>query len=352
MPSGQALQRMRAIRNDSRVTLLTRANSDRPRGIEYSIIDFASSAGDPRDIARSTSSWLNSAEMAELLARFNQTLTATGLRSRLAEAEQISREIFDFRQGGERWEAEKTEFSPCTAEAVDALIGRIYRDPYDDPAAEFGVPTHGLVLGGRINSCLLRAELLASLLDQGLRIERIWGLGSRRNAGDMEREVASQLHLGPVADELDAMCAALSHALKLPPSVRSPQSPSEVRQLAMSPIPVAGLAAEPEQGNTRATTSDTYRFFLETAGNLTEHDHVLIITSAIHAPFQHAQALAELSVPTGATITSVGAHIGTSRQAAIRAEWTTTEWLQEIRSAIWSMRVMYEKLLAAYPNIE
>jgi hypothetical protein len=139
---------MRAIRNDSRVTLLTRANSDRPRGIEYSIIDFASSAGDPRDIARSTSSWLNSAEMAALLARFNQMLTATGLRSRLAEAEQISREIFDFRQGGERWEAEKIEFSPCTAEAVDALIGRIYRDPYDDPAAEFGVPTHGLVLGG------------------------------------------------------------------------------------------------------------------------------------------------------------------------------------------------------------
>lgn len=334
------------------MTSRTRSNHDRPRGIEYSIIDFASTAGDPREIAHNTAAWLDSAEMTELLARFDQTLTTIGLRNRLAEAEQISREIFDFRRGGERWEAKEAEFSPSTAMAVDALIGLIYRDPCDEPAAELGTPTHGLVLGGRINSCLLRAELLASLLDQGLHIKYIWGLGSRRNAGDMEREVASQLHLGPVEDELDAMCAALSHALKLPAGGRSQRSPSEVRQLAMLPIPVAGLAAEPGQGNMRATTSDTYRFFLETAGNLTERDHVLIITSAIHAPFQHAQALAELSVPTGATITSVGAHIGTSRQAAIRAEWTTTEWLQEIRSAIWSMRVMYDKLLAAYPNIE
>ncbi|MGB8994637.1 MAG: hypothetical protein WCC65_04930 [Pseudonocardiaceae bacterium] len=335
------------------MTLLTRSNRDRPRGVDYSIIDFASTASAPHEIQQSTASWLDSAEMTELLARFDQALTATGLRNRLAEAEQISREIFDFRQGGERWEAKKAEFSPRTAEAVDALVSRIYREPQDVPATELGKPSHGLVLGGRLNSCLLRAELLARLLDQGLHVEHIWGLGSRRHAGDTEREVASRLHLGPVADELDAMCAALNHALTLPDWVeRSRRSSSEVRQLAMSPIPIAGLAADPGQGKTRATTSDTYRLFLETAGNLTENDHVLIITSAIHAPFQHAQALAELSVPTGATITSVGAHIGTSRQAAIRAEWTTAEWLQEIRSAIWSMRVMYDKLLAAYPDIE
>lgn len=322
-------------------------------GVDYSIIAFASTARDPREIQRSTASWLDSAEMTELLAHFDHTLTATGLRDRLAEAEQISRDIFDFRQGGERWEAEKAEFSPRTAEAVDALIARIYRDPQDLPAAELGESTHGLVLGGRINSCLLRTELLADLLRQGLQIGHIWGLGSRRDVVDMERELASALHLGPVADELDAMCAALRHALALPHSAeQSQRSPSEVRQLAVSPIPVAGLAAEPGPGNRRATTGDTYRFFLETAKNVTQQDHILIITSAIHAPFQHAQALADLSVSTGATITSVGAHVSTSSQAAVRAEWTTAEWLQEIRSAIWSMRVMYDKLLAVHPSLE
>lgn len=335
------------------MTILTRTNRDGLRCMEYSIIDFASNASDPHDIRQSTASWLDSAEMTDLLACFGHMLTATGLRNRLAEAEQISRNIFDFRQGGERWEAKKTEFSPRTAEAVAALITRIYRDPQDLPATELGEPTHGLVLGGRIDSCLLRAELLADLLGEGLRVGHVWVLGSRRDVVDMERKVASELHLGPVDDELDAMCAALSYALNLPNGAEESRwSPCEVRQLAMSPIPVAGLAAEPGHGNARATTSDTYRFFLETAGKVTEQDHILIITSAIHAPFQHAQALAELSIPTSATITSVGAHIGTSREATVRAEWTTAEWLQEIRSAISSMRVMYDKLLTTYPKLE
>lgn len=333
--------------------MLSRPDRDHRRGVDYSIIDFASTARDPRGIQQDTASWLDSAEMTELLARFDCKLTATGLRNRLAEAELISRDIFDFRRGGERWEAEKTEFSEETTGAVDALVARIYRDPQELPAAELGAPTHGLVLGGRISSCLLRAELLADLLRQGLCIGRIWGLGSRRDAVDHEREVASGLRLGPITDELDAMCTALRHALALPHVAEaSRRLPSEVRHLARSPIPVAGLAAEPGQGSIRATTSDTYRFFLETAENITQRDHILVITSAVHAPFQHAQALAELSLPTGATITSVGAHMGTSRQAAVRTEWTTAEWLQEIRSAIWSMRVMYDKLLGVNPELE
>lgn len=291
--------------------------------------------------------------MAELLGHFGHTLTATGLRNRLAEAEQISRAVFDFRRGGERWEAQKAEFSSQTAQVVEALISRIFRDPQDFPATELGAPTHCLVLGGLINSCLLRAELLAELLQQGLRAGHIWGLGSRRPVVEREREVAAGLELGPVADELDAVCAALRHALPLPDSTEgSSRSPGGVRRLADSPVPVAGLAAEPGPGRARATTSDTYRFFLRTAGNVTARDHILVITSAIDAPFQHAQALAELSVPTGATITSVGAHIGTSRQAAVRTEWTTAQWLQEIRSAIWSMWVMYGTLLAAHPDLE
>lgn len=333
--------------------MLTRPGRDRLRGVDYSIIDFASTANDPREIQRCTASWLDSAEMTELLAHFDHQLTTAGLRNRLAEAEQVSRGIFDFRQGGERWEARKTEFSQQTAEAVDALVARIYRDPRALPASELGEPAHGLVLGGGINSCLLRAELLANLLEQGLRVGHVWGLGSRRNVVDMERKVASELHLDPVDDELDAMCAALRYALSLPNGAeRSRQSPTEVRQLATSPIPVVGLAAEPGPGNVRATTSDTYRFFLETAATVTEQDRILIITSAIHAPFQHAQALAELSLPTGATITTVGAHIATSREPAVRAEWTTAQWLQEIRSALWSMRVMYDKLLTAHPGLE
>jgi len=333
--------------------MLTRSSCHGDRGIEYSIIDFASTARDAHEVQRHIASWLNSDEMADLLALFGRSLTASTVGKRLAEADEISRDIFDFRRGGERWEATKREFSPHTAEAVSGLIGRIYYNPQNLPMIELGEPTHGLVLGGTLNSCLLRAELLGDLLKQGLRPGHIWGLGSRRTAVDMEHEVATKLCIGPVTDELDAMCAALSYALCLPATTAKDhgRSLSEVRQLAVSPIPVTGLAAQAGRGSVRATTSDTYRFFLETAKPITEDDRILIITSAIHAPFQHAQALAELSLPTGATIISVGAHARTGKQALIRGEWTTAEWLQEIRSAIWSMRVMYDKLVSAYPGL-
>ncbi|MGH4024121.1 MAG: hypothetical protein ACRDRV_06000 [Pseudonocardiaceae bacterium] len=335
------------------MTLLKRSHQGQLRGIDYSIIDFASSAEDPRRIQQRTAAWLDSAEMANLLAHFGYALTTTGLQNRLKEAERISRDIFDFRQGGERWEAKKIDFPPCTTEAVEALIARIYRDPQGLPGTELGAPTHCLVMGGRMTSCLLRAELLAELLRQGLQVGRIWGLSSHRPIVEMERQVVAGLTIGPIADELDAVCATLRCALRLPDlAERSARFPSEVRRLASGPVPVAGLAAERGPGSTRATTSDTYRFFLRTAENVTARDHILVITSAIDAPFQHAQALADLSVPTGATITSVGAHIGTSRQAAVRTEWTTAQWLQEIRSAIWSMSAMYDTLLAAHPDLE
>ncbi|HEX2299651.1 MAG TPA: hypothetical protein VHH34_14250, partial [Pseudonocardiaceae bacterium] len=172
---------------------------------------------------------------------------------------------------------------------VEALVTRIFRDPQGLPATELGAPTHCLAMGGRIHSCLLRAELLAELLRQGLQVGRIWGLGSHRPLVEMEHQVAAALELGPVTDELDAVCAALHCALRLPDlpdprlAERSVGAPSEVRRLATAPTPVAGLAAERGPGNIRATTSDTYRFFLRTAGNITARDHILVITSAIDA---------------------------------------------------------------------
>lgn len=321
--------------------------------LQYSIIDFDADPHDPEGISTWVANWLNSPEMTELFSLFGHSIVATHLRDRLNEAEEITREIFDFRQGGERWEARKTEFDPRVTDVLEALIGRLYRDPVATPAAELGSVDHALVLGGRINSCILRGQLLSKLITEGLPVGTVWGLGSRRQAISDEQNVAEQLGVGPVADELDAMAAALRYSLHLPghEAGRAASSePSEVREVATKPIPVLGLAAAPGEGKPRATTSDTYRFFRETA-TLSGSDHVLIVTSAIHAPFQHAQAIAELGLLTSATITSVGAHIGTSSESCVRHTWTTAEWLQEVRSAIWSMRNMYQALTARYPTL-
>ncbi|MCC4306270.1 hypothetical protein [Rhodococcus sp. 3-2] len=335
------------------MTILARSASD--SGLEYSIIGFDADATDPASIAHWVEKWLNSDEMTELFALFGEKIESSGLRNRLDETERITRDIFDFRQGGERWEARKSQFAPRVTEVLESLIAHLYRDLQGPPSTEIGPVSHALVLGGRINSCILRGELLATLLGEGLEVGTVWGLGSRREATADEHAVAERLELGSVEDELDAMSAALCAALQIP-QFKVPSSArdalSEVRQIAMGPIPVIGLAAAPGPGKPRATTSDTYAFFRETAGNISEDDHILIVTSAIHAPFQHAQAIAELGIPTGATITSVGAHIGTSRTPEVRHEWTTSEWLQEVRSTIWSMRNMYESLVEAHPELD
>ncbi|WP_071288566.1 hypothetical protein [Mycolicibacterium llatzerense] len=316
--------------------------------VEYSIINFDARADDPRAVTDWVFAWLSSPELCELFRVFGHSLARGSVRDRLFEAESISHDIFDFRQGGERWEAARTTFDEDTSRIADEVIALLYREPAATATAELGRVDHALVLGARINSCLLRGELMRRLLDEDLDVGHVWGLGSRREVGQVEIDGAAALGAHDVRDELDAMAVALQHTLDLPegpPPTRD--SVSEVRTLATEPRPVTGLAAAPGPGKPRATTSDTYRFFLDTAGSVGRGDHLLIVTSAIHAPFQHAQAIGELGLATGATISTVGAHISASQNPAVRTEWTTAEWLQEIRSTIWSMKQMYLALEAA-----
>lgn len=346
-------QRSPEIGHTACVAIIGRAPKSASDPIDYSIIDFDAPASDPTAVHDWVRDWITSPELVELFGAFDQSLSATEVDDRLAEAEAITRHIFDFRQGGERWEAHQTTFAPEVTQIADALITRLYRERGNNPATDVGPIDHALVLGGRINSCIMRGELLSRLVDNDrFSVASVWGLGSRRQVTAEELTVAEALHLGVVTDELDAMSAALQYTLGLPSAIETPDrtSDSEVRTIARSPRPVIGLAAARPDGAPRATTSDTYRFFLDTAA-VQPGAHILIVTSAIHAPFQHAQAIAELGLPAGATVTSVGAHIATSRHSSVRTDWSTAEWLQEIRSTIWSMKNMYQSLLAAHPGL-
>lgn len=323
--------------------MLTRENAE--HRIDYSIIDFPADARGRDSVLAATSAWLDSAEMTKLLGHFGHKLTAHDLGSRLTEAETLTRDIFDFRRGGERWEARQADFPAHVTETTDALVKRLYREPTGNPAADFGPYDHALVLGGRINSCLLRGELLAELVSIGLDVSHIWGLGSRRAITPGEQELATDLGASWAQDELDVMAVALSATFDSPQMVAAPRTPgpSEVRTLRTDPIPVIGLAAAPAPGSPRATTSDTYRHFVNVA-HTSPGSRILVVTSAIHGPFQHAQALAMLGAAAEVSVTTVGAHIGTSSRSDVRTTWTTAEWLQEIRSTIWSMRMMYDAL--------
>ncbi|NYD37913.1 hypothetical protein [Actinomycetospora corticicola] len=324
--------------------------SEPPSSVGYSVITLPEYARDLDELRRGAERWLGSDAMTRLLAAFGKELRESTFRGRLVELEAVAAELFDARRGRERWEADYRDHPREVVDATRAVVAAVYRDPAGPPRGDLGAPTHVLVPGGRLRSCLLRAELVRDLLSAGLPPAPIWGLASRRPATDSEVRLGQEFARGSVQDELDAMSVALGWALDIP-QVRAQERPleerlpAEVRELRGGPASVIGLAAPAEPDAGRVTTAGTYRFFAAST-DLSSLDHLLIVTSAIHAPFQHALALGHLALPTGARVTSVGAHITTSALADVRETWSTGEWLQEILSAIRSLRRMDDEVIA------
>lgn len=104
--------------------------STRPEGlVEYSIVDFDARTDDPAAITEWVARWLDSPERTELLGVFGYKLSDGSVRERLREAESITWDIFDFRQGGERWEARKPAFDDNICQITNDLMALLYREP-------------------------------------------------------------------------------------------------------------------------------------------------------------------------------------------------------------------------------
>ncbi len=93
----------------------------------------------------------------------------------------------------------------------------------------------------------------------------------------------------------------------------------------------------------RTNTADQYRFLTEhydLGGSAT----VLLATSQIYYPFHLFGALADLALPTGATVELVGYPVEwAGDHSALRAPQNV---LQEIRSALHSAKFLAERLAA------
>ncbi|NVN52049.1 hypothetical protein [Mycolicibacterium hippocampi] len=297
---------------------------DSTEAVQFSVIDFADGTDGPESLLQAIADWLESDEMAVLLATFGERLSAGGIGARLEGADRISQSIFDFRQGGERWEAEEVEFATGATSAAGALIARIYREPTPNVAAELGENRHALVMGARLDSCLLRAELMVELLNRGL------GVG----------------------DGLDAMTAApRAHARGVVRYAQRRTSRAE-----RGAVGDRGTAARDGAG------SGARR-----ARQVQSHDdgHLPLLPPDRHrCRRDHPRSRRDLGDSR-----PVPARAGTRRAerrswhadhnsggpyrhecALGRArEWTTAQWLQEIRSAIWSMRLLCERSAANTP---
>jgi hypothetical protein len=211
-----------------------------------------------------------------------------------------------------------------------------------------------LVLGGKARACLSRPLFAAKLIGKGeFEVGAVTALGGFRKLNGEEKALVEQLEGTSLADEFEAMDAGLRRAFDL--GAPSSREGEDVDQLGASwrihgyatatGLPVSVVAApSSEPGERRANTPDTFAWFATEFAKLEQGQRLLVVTTDIYLPFQHADALRLLALPYGVEVDTIGMVPGkVDRRLAHNFE--PHNYLQEVLSAIRSLR----KLLAAAP---
>jgi hypothetical protein len=304
--------------------------------------------GDVTRIADGIATWIGSAAMTAVLAEFGQEAFRNGsLADRLAELEEYSARRWDYRKGLERHQAVGEDFPPEVDARLRAAIRALGLLGQHAPSArEYD---HVLVLGGGVRTMVARADLAASLLRAGLAAGTVAGLGSVRELAAQE-EYAKRFGLAPCPTEGDAVDEALRHALRLgrPSSRRSGTSdagqPWWLRSYLDVQPAVHVLAAPATRPRKRANTGDTLVGWADIVQPAPKAARLLLLTTDIFVPFQHCDAIRLLALPYGCSIDTIG--FDTDANAWV-PRTPTFALLQEVRSAIFSMRALCWELACA-----
>ncbi|MFF0154921.1 hypothetical protein [Micromonospora sp. NPDC005203] len=312
--------------------------------------DAARSRGaDAERIAAEIRAWVCSGPLRDLVRRFGGDWPTGDLDEVLRFLDDFSARHWDFRGGRERPDAREPDLDPATAALVleaAAALGLIHPMPPTRPAY-----AHLVVLGGLAHACVRRVGYAAHLLRAGLPVSgEVAVLGSFRPLSEWERRTLADAGLPADDTEVDVLDTAVRRVF----GVADPAEQAGVdaghphhswssrtyRPDGLPPIRVlAAPSSEPDRR--RAHTADTQRFW---AGHvrLAPGDEVLMVTAPIYVPFQHSDALRTLALPYGCGIETVGVD-PTLADLAVLPEQTLTpgRYLQEIRSAIRSMRALH-----------
>jgi hypothetical protein len=104
-------------------------------------------------------------------------------------------------------------------------------------------------------------------------------------------------------------------------------------------VPLRVVAAPSPEPGTRVTTPSTHSWFATELAELTEGKRILLVTSQIYAPYQHADALRMLTLPYGVRVDVTGIRPG-DLDDRLRKEFLPSDYLQEVRSAIRVLRAL------------
>ncbi|MEV1286226.1 hypothetical protein [Micromonospora sp. NPDC049679] len=298
--------------------------------------------------------WVTADPFRDLVRAFGGRLPAGDPATLLGWLDEFSATHWDFRHGRERPEAREPSLDPTTARLViDAArsLGMVTALPPPRRAYR-----HLLVLGGLAHACLQRTDYAAHLLDTGaVRATEVAVLGSFRPLTADERDVLAGLGL----DACDTEVAALDAGVRRAFGVRRPEDETgrtdanphcswSVRTYRPEGGPVVRVLAAPssDPGVRRAHTADTQHFWAQQV-RLSPDDRVLMVTAPIYVPFQHCDAIRTLAVPYGCGIDTIGVDPDRTHPGLPEPVLTSGRYLQEIRSAIRSMRHLHAALPGA-----
>lgn len=307
---------------------------------------------DAAAITAGIAAWIGAEPLRGLVAHFGGDWPGGDLAAVLAGLDDFSAKHWDYRGGRERPEAREPAFDPATAGrvlAAAAVLGLVRSRPPARPGY-----AHLVVLGGLAHACLRRVAYAAHLLRAGTRIGgEVAVLGSFRPLSAAEHAMLAAAGV----ERCDTEVAALDAAVRLAFGVAGPAEQDGVdaghphhswssrtyRPAGTPPVRVlAAPSTEPERR--RAHTADTQRFWAEHV-RLAPGDPVLMVTAPIYVPFQHCDALRTLAVPYGCRIETVGVDPALPDLATLpEPTLSPGRYLQEIRSAIRSMRALHAAL--------
>jgi hypothetical protein len=292
---------------------------------------------DPGAVAEVIGAWVTSAALAELVGYFGGELPGGAVGTVLDAAAEFST-AWDFRAGvRERFDTTHVDYGPELDARLRGLVGALGLAGSDRPATD--AYDHVLVLGGGVRVAMGRTEYAARLLGDGVRAGTVAGLGSLRWRDEREHREGIRLGLEPFDTEADMMAVGLRRALDLGEPTTVHTGDGWWHRVWAGPREVHVLAAASTRPPLRANTADTLIGWATQVHTPEPTERILVVTNAPYVLHQHCDAVRLLGGRYRCGVETVGFDDLAARTWGRPS--TTTELLQEVRSALLAMRDLH-----------
>lgn len=293
-----------------------------------------------------------------MLALFTELLDMFGMQrpegATIDEICEFSANHWDFRRQADGSSVERNEVGSLDDDGLEEIVvgaaARLGLRTPSEPAHDHY--DHVLILGGLIRASLLRPALAAALIDGRISAGTVAGIGGYRPLRGDELQLASLAGLDGLSNEVEAMDSGLRTAFGTAvPGVdegtydaEDPHRSWLVRRYEHPDLKSLMLVAAPssDPANRRANTPDTYRYWAESLVHLQPSDRVLLVTSAIYAPFQSLDGIRMLSLTYRCGVEVVGTMPGDTVAGVPAQKFGATQYLQETNSTLRSIRTALE----------